>query len=151
MLPSIRVCQQINLPNQSRILWAYSCARIKSAAAEPFPLKGKSEKWFLYLIFSASTRSFQLMKRSCRQIHSKIFGIRVETLWRTWCWYRGPETIWERPHLFLFLAHQGNEPHQRVPCFCTYKRTDSIVATLREDMVFQGDYLCMFSYTHSDV
>ena len=123
------VCQQINLPNQSRILWAYSCAGMNFAAVELFLLKGKGEKWLLYLTFSASIRSFQLMERLCWQ-----FTIRYMESMCKRCEGHGPGTEDLRQPkrgfiCFFLLAHQENEPHQHIPlwvrkstrpCFWTY-------------------------------
>lgn len=114
MFPSIMVCQQINLPNQSGILWAYSCAGMNFAAVELFLLKGKGEKWLLYLTFSASIRSFQLMERLCWQFAIDTWNPCVNSVkdvalaQKTW------DSLRERPHLF-FLARRENEPHQHIP------------------------------------
>ena len=153
------VCQQINLPNQSRILWAYSCAGMNFAAVELYLLKGKGEKWLLYLTFSASIRSFQLMERLCWQ-----FTIRYLESMCKLCEGRGPGTEDlrqpKRPHLFFSPSTSGKwsapaysfvgKKEHKALFLNLHKRIDN-VTTLRKDIRFQGEYLCMFVYIHCDM
>ena len=131
------------------------------AGVELFLLKGKGEKWLLYLTFSASIRSFQLMERLCWQ-----FTIRYLESMCKLCEGRGPGTEDLRqskrglicffspstsgkwtPPAYSFVGKREHKALFRN----LHKGIDNNVTTLRKDIRFQGDYLCMFVYIHCDM